>query len=148
MLPPRGDDHPFGAGGGNDDLGGHRMGLVLDVDHRALRQPPHAAEQQLGVALNECRAAGQVRVEALADPVVQRQHVVLDRLDQPKALELAESVGMLLGQVSGLAPVGGGVVQLPAVVVEGRRLLADQNPGGFVPGHRGPALVVYRGCRT
>ena len=53
-----------------------------------------------------------------------------------------ELVGVLLGEVVGLAPVGGGVVQLPAVVVEGRCLLADQDPGRLVPGHRGPALVV------
>jgi hypothetical protein len=92
------------------------MRLVLDVDHRALGQPPHAAEQQLGVALDEGRTAGQVGVEALADPVVQRQHPVPGRLDQPEALELVELVGVLLGEVAGLGPVSGGVVQLPDVV--------------------------------
>jgi hypothetical protein len=66
------DDHPLGAGSGDDHLGGDRVGLVLDVDHRALREPPHAAEQQLGVALDQRRAPGQVRVEPLGDAVVQR----------------------------------------------------------------------------
>jgi hypothetical protein len=132
----------LGAGLRHDELGGDRVGLVLDVDHRTLRQPPHAAEQQLGVALDQGRPPGQVRVEALADPVVKRQHVVLGRLDQPEALELMQLVGMLGRQVPGLAPVAGGVVQLPAVVVERGCLLPDQDPRGLVPGDRGPALVV------
>jgi hypothetical protein len=78
-----GDDHPLGAGLGDYHLGGDRMGLVPDVDHRALAESAHAADQQLGVALDQPRPPGQVRVQALTDPVVQRQHVVLGRLDQP-----------------------------------------------------------------
>ncbi len=77
-----------------------------------------------------------------ARSVVERQHVVARRLDQPQALQLVELLRHLLGQVVRLAPVLVGVVELPDVVVEGGHLLADEQPGRLVPRHRGPALVV------
>ena len=43
-------------------------------------------------------------------------------LDQPEPLELRQQVRMLGGQVAGLAEVGGAVVELPVVVVEGRHV--------------------------
>ena len=53
-----------------------------------------------------------------AGPVVDRQHVVLDRFDQPETLQLVELLRQLGRQVVGLAPVLAPVVELPHVVVE------------------------------
>ena len=78
---------------GHHDLGGHRVRLVLDVDDRAFGQPAHAAEQQLRVALDQLRPAGDVRVGALGKAIVQGQHVVLGRLDQPEPLQLVQLLG-------------------------------------------------------
>ena len=83
-----------------------------------------------------------IGVHPLRDPIVERQHVVACRLDQPQALQFVQLFRHLLGQVVRLAPVLVGVVELPDVVVEGRGLLADQEPRRLVPRHRGPALVV------
>ena len=85
--------------------------------------------------------AGQLRVEPFDAAVVERQHPVLDRLDQEQSLEGGQLVGVLRRQVMGLGPVGGGVVQLPHVVVEGRKLGTEQ-PRDAVPGHGHPTLVV------
>ena len=78
----------------------------------------------------------------LCEVVVERQHVVARRLDQPQPLQLVQLLRHLLGQVVRLAPVLAGVVELPDVVVEGRGFLADEQPRRLVPRHRGPALVV------
>ena len=53
-----------------------------------------------------------------------------------------EPLGLLGGQVVGLAVVDGAVVQLPQVVVERRHLAADHHPRRLVLGDRAPALVV------
>ena len=119
---------PAGTGVGDGEVGGDGVGLVLDVDHAVLRQPAHAAEQHLGVALDELGAAGEVGVEPLELAVVQREDVVLAGLDQEQPLQVAQPVGMLGGHVVGLGPVVGGV-QLPDVVVERRQLLAATPTG-------------------
>ena len=137
-----GDDHALGALLRHHDLGGDGVRLVLDVEDAVLRQAAHAAEQQLGLALDQDRPAGRVRVHLLHHPVIQRQHLVARRLDQPEALQLVELLRILLGQVLGLAPVLGGVVELPDIVVEGRGLRIQRSPGRPVLRHRGPALVV------
>src|SRR6185503_15048823 len=49
------DDDPFRARLWYVDVGGDRVRLVLDVDHRVFRQAPHAGEQDLGLALDEDR---------------------------------------------------------------------------------------------
>lgn len=49
---------------------------------------------------------------------------------------------MSRGQVVGLRPVGGQVVQLPDVVLEAAFRIGDHLPGDAVPGHRHPALVI------
>ena len=85
--------------------------------------------EQLGVALYQHRTARDVRVEPLDAPVVEGQHVVLDRLDEPEALKVPELVRVLGGEVVGLGPVGGGVVELPDVVVEGGQLRPEQSHG-------------------
>ena len=123
------DDHALGPRLRHLDLGGHRVGLVLDVDHRVLRQAAHAAEEELRIPLDQHRPAGEIRVQPFGDIVVQRQHVVAGRLDQPQALQLVQLLRHLLRQVVRLAPVLAGVVQLPDVVVEGRGLLAARSQG-------------------
>ena len=70
--------------------------LFLMSTHTVLRQPAHAAEQQLGVALDQGGSSGDVGDEALDLPVVEREHVVLDRLDQPEALQLMQFLRVLL----------------------------------------------------
>ena len=137
-----GDDHALGALLRHHDLGGDGVRLVLEVQHAVLRQASHAAEEQLGLALDQHRPAGGVRVHLLDHPVVERQHLVARRLDQPEALQLVELLRHLLGQILRLAPVLGRVVEFPDVVVERDSLLADQHPGRAVLRHRGPALVV------
>src|SRR3712207_7940989 len=49
----------------------------------------------------------QVGVEPFVPPVVEGEHVVLGGLDQELALEVAELIWHLCGQVAGLGPVGG-----------------------------------------
>jgi hypothetical protein len=53
--------------------------------------------------------------------------VIAGGLDQEQPLQLGQLLGLLLGEVAGLGPVAGAVVQLPAVVVEGDADL----PGGL-----------------
>ena len=106
---------------GTDDLGRHRVRLVLEREDRVLAQPAHAPEQQLRLAADELRAAGEVGVEALDAAVVERQHVVAGRLDQEQPLQLVQLLGLLVGEVVGLRPVVGRV-ELPHVVVEGGQL--------------------------
>jgi hypothetical protein len=53
------------------------------VDDAVLREPAHPGEQQLGVALYQRGPPGHLGGETQGLPVVERQHVVLDRLDQP-----------------------------------------------------------------
>ena len=74
--------------------------------------------------------------------VIDWQHVVTRRLDEPQALQLAKLLRHLFGEVARLAPVLGRVVELPDVVIEGQGLLADQQPGRLVLRHRGPSFVV------
>ena len=99
--------------------------------------PPNSSCE---LPLIELRPAGEVGVEALDPAVVERQHVVLGRLDQEQPLELVQLVGLLGGEVVGLGPVVR-VVELPDVVVEGRQLGVGY-PRRAVAGDRGPALVV------
>ncbi len=85
-----GDDYPLGPGPRHDYLRRHGVRLVLDVDDRAFAETPHAAKQQLPVALGQLRPACDVGIGALGKPVVQGQHVVLDRLDQPQPLQFVK----------------------------------------------------------
>ena len=65
--------------------------LFLIDDDGVLGQPAHAAEEQLRVAADELRPAGEVGVEALEAAVVERQDVVLRGLDQEEPLQLARA---------------------------------------------------------
>ena len=137
-----GDDHALGALFRHLDLGGDGVRLVLDAQDAVLRQAPHAAEEDLGLALDQYRPAGGVGIHLLHHPVVDRQHLVARRLDQPQPLQIVELFRHLLGEILRLAPVLGRVVELPDIVVEGRGFRRSRSPGRPVLGHRGPALVV------
>jgi len=52
------------------------VGLVLDVEHRAFGDP-HAREEQLGVATDELRTAGDVRIDPLEAAVIEGDDVDL-----------------------------------------------------------------------
>ena len=116
------------------------MRLVLDHDDRVLRQPSHAAEEQLRVAPDELRPAGEVGVEALEAAVVERQHVVLPGLDQEQALQLARACRA--ARRRGRAPASSRRGR--RAPRRRRRTPASRSPptGVAVPRHRGPALVV------
>ena len=121
-------------------LRGDRVRLVLE--HRRWRSRTGGPCPRTAPAgpPDELRPTGEVGVEALHPPVVERQHVVLGGLDEEEPLQLAELVGLLRGQVVRLRPVVGSV-QLPDVVVVGRQRCAH-DPRDAVPRHRRPALVV------
>jgi hypothetical protein len=112
-----GHDDALGAGLRDNDLCGDGVALVLDVDDGAFVEVAHAGEQHLRVPADQLRPAGQIGVEPLGDPVVQRQNSVGDCLDQPQSLQLAQHRGLLGGEVVGLGPVVG-AVQFPHVLVE------------------------------
>ncbi|SID61144.1 Uncharacterised protein [Mycobacteroides abscessus subsp. abscessus] len=137
-----GHDHPFSAGVGHHNLGGHRVRFVLDVEDAVFRQPSHPGEQHLGVARDELGPSGQVGVQPPRSVIVEGQNVITGGLDQPQPLQFMQFFWHRLGQILGLAPILGGVIQFPHVVVEGDRLFAHQQPRRLVLGDRGPALVV------
>jgi hypothetical protein len=95
------EDDPAGPAAGDDDLGGDRKGLVLDVQHAVLIEVAHGGEQQLAGAADQGRPAGHVRVEPLGPAVIQREHVVLGHLDQEQPLQLMQFLRLLGGQVVG-----------------------------------------------
>ena len=113
-----GDDDALGAATfGHRNLGGDRMGLVLQREHAPLAHP-HAGEQQLRVAADELRPSGDVGVDPLEAAIVERHDVVLHRLDQPEPLQLGQLLRILGDNVLGLRPVVG-AVELPDVVSNG-----------------------------
>ena len=91
--------------------------LFLRFRTQFSRQASHAADEELGLTLDEHRPAGEVRVELFKQPVVQGQHLVARRLDQPLPLQLVELLRHLLGEIVRLAPVLVRV-ELPHIVVE------------------------------
>ena len=138
-LAALGDQDAVGAGGG-DDLRLDRVGGVLQVGRRALVhvdrggvEPEHARRLVLAVELGQ---------QPLQEAVVEGQHVVLLGLDQEERLQLGEPLGVQVRHVACLGPVGGGVVELPDVVVEVGELDLPDGPRRAVLGHRRPALVV------
>ena len=115
------------------------MRLVLQHEDRILGQPAHAPEQDLAIAVDELRPTGQVRVEALDAAIVERQHVVLRRLDEEQPLQVGQLLGLFRREVVRLRPVVR-PVQLPDVAVDRRHL--GHHPGRRMAGDRRPALVV------
>ena len=112
------DDDAVRSAVGDGHLGGDGVRLVLEVEHAVLLQPDHAVEERLCVAADQLRTPGHVGVDPFHHPVVERQHVEAGGLDHEQVLQLTQLVGHLRGQVVGLGPVRGAVVQLPHVLVE------------------------------
>ena len=86
------------------------------------------------------RTSGQVGVEPLDAPVVEREDLVLRPLEQELLLQVSQHLGVVGCEVVGLGPVVW-CVELP----DGRRRTAGaacRVPRSRVPGDRGPALVV------
>src|SRR3954471_4073482 len=104
MMPPNAMITPS-AWFGRTTVGRNRVRLVVQVEDRALGQASHTAKEQLTIALHELRTARDVRVEALGPAIVQGKHIVLRCLDQPKALQLAQLLGLLLREIVGLRPI-------------------------------------------
>ena len=113
------------------------MSTTLFSDSR-----PIPANSSCELPLISAGRPARVGVDAFDLSVIERQHVVLDRFDQPKPLQLMQFVRILLGEILGLRPVGVAVVEFPDVVVEGRHGLPAHLPRRAVLGHRAPALVV------
>ena len=61
----------------HDDLGGHRVRLVLEHHDRVLRQAAHPTEQDLAVAPDQLGTPGDVGIEALHTPVVRGRTLYL-----------------------------------------------------------------------
>src|SRR6266536_3068963 len=136
-----GNDHSVGTFFGNYDLGGDGVRLDLEVENAVLRQTAHAAEKKLGLSFDKHWPTGSVWVHFLDHPVVQWQHLVTRGFDQPQALQFMELFRHLLGQIVRLAPIFGGVIKLPEVVIEGRLLDVQGGPGSTVMGYGGPTLM-------
>ncbi len=62
----------------------------------AFAQPLPSPEQQLPASCNQLRPACEIGIDPLRRPVVERYHVVLDRFDQPQALQYVQFLGILL----------------------------------------------------
>ena len=125
-VPALSDDHTLGAVLRNNDPGGDGVRFVLEVEDAVLRKTAHTREEELGLAPDEHRPPREIRVEPLGTPIIDREHVVARRLDQPEALQLVQLLRHLLRQVVRLAPVLGGVVELPDIVVERDGLLSEE----------------------
>ena len=100
-----GDDHALCSPFRNLDLGREGERLVLRHHDRVLGEPAHAAEEDLPVAAHQLRPAGEVGVEALDATVVEREDVVLPRLEDEQRLQLRELLRLLGGKVVRLRPV-------------------------------------------
>ncbi len=115
--------------------------LFLTLIVGVLAQPAHAAEEELRLAFDERGPSGQVGVEALDPPVVEREHVVLARLVEPELLELGRACPAAPRR--GRAPGSSRCSCRRAPrrrpgTAEARR----HHPRSRVAGDRGPALVV------
>ena len=91
------------------------------------------------VPLTSCGRPARSALNRSNAAVVEREDVVLRRLDQEQPLQLRELLGLLLREVVRLRPVVR-AVELPDVLVERRPL--GRYPRRAVAGDRGPALVV------
>ncbi len=90
MTPPWATITPSAPPSGTSTSAVSENDVFFIISTRVLGQPAHAAEQQLALALDQRRAAGRLGQAALDEAVVERDDVVLDRLDQPQPLQLVQ----------------------------------------------------------
>jgi len=69
--------------------------------------------------LYQLGAAGKGGIGPLGEAIIQRQHIVFGGLDQPKTLQFLQFIWLRLGQITRLAPIAIGVVELPNIIVKG-----------------------------
>ncbi len=81
---------PSAPPSGTIDLGGDGVRFVLELITAFSVSRPIPPKNCCDVAPDERRTPGDVGVEALDAPVVQRQHVVLDRLDEEQPLQFVQ----------------------------------------------------------
>ena len=104
---------------GHHDLGGDGVRLVLELTTTEFSdRRPMPPKRSWRVAPDQLRPSREVGVEPLDPAVVEREDVVLRRLDQEEPLQLGELLRLLGREVVRLRPVVRGV-ELPDVVVEG-----------------------------
>ena len=93
------DDHAVGRFVSALDLGDDFERRVLDVDEIVLEQSVHALVQGQALASeHQVGAAGQFGIEQFLAPVVEGQHLVLDRLTEKHLLQLGQHLRMLSSQ--------------------------------------------------
>jgi hypothetical protein len=73
--------------------------LFLTLTTSRFPESGHPGVEHLRIAPDQLRTARDVGVEPLRHAVVDRQHVVSDRLDQEQALQLAQFLGHLLQSI-------------------------------------------------
>ena len=104
-----GDDDSVRSALGHGDVGGDRVGIVLDVQDAVLGEASHSFEQQLSSTADQGGASGEVGVEPFDPPVVEGEHLVLGGLEQELALQVGELLWVVRREVVSLRPVVGAV---------------------------------------
>jgi len=72
------------------------VGFILEVQDAVFVQASHAAKEKLGLAPDQDRPAGGVRVHLFGRPIVDGQHLIASRLNQELSLQLVEFLRHLL----------------------------------------------------
>ena len=125
-----GDDHALGLAVGHLDVGRDRPRLVAaSAATRASGSADRARDSRSNVLRPPIRLGRPISSAFMPIGVapVERQHVVLGRLDPPQVLQLAQLLRVLRGEVVRLREVLVDVVELPRRLV-GVELAADRVP--------------------
>ena len=125
-----GDEHAFGPGGGNVNLGGDGIRAVADVRCGRAGDSPGAGPQ---LPMRPRGNAVGIGADEAVHGVVHRQHLVGARLGEPAADHLGQLLGLFRAEVVQFVEVFVQVVELPLVGIEGG--------AGLMPGDRLPASV-------
>ncbi len=113
-----GDQHALGALLANLDMGFDGVAAAAHVRRDVGRHVTHAGVKGEFVAC-AVKARGVFR-KARAEPVVERQHIVLLGLEPPQLDHRFKPLGLLRRQIAGFRKIPRQVKQLPFVVLERR----------------------------